>query len=66
MFLRCLSGKLLAYGLHRKPRDSDAAVLDAIVARLGDRPWSFVNVVQQIAASRPFQYGIVESWAELR
>jgi hypothetical protein len=63
-FLRCLSGKLLTYGLARKPRASDAQELDRIVERLGSGPWRFADVVQAVAASDAFQRGFVERWSD--
>jgi len=63
-FLRCLSSKLLTYGLDRKPRESDLDALDQIVEQLAHGPCRFTKLVQQVVASAPFQRGFVERWGQ--
>lgn len=57
LFLRCLSGKLLAYGLGRKLHAPDRAAVEAMSACLEEGDVRFTHILREVIQSEPFQKG---------
>ena len=55
-FIRCLSEKMLTYGLGRGLENYDRCATDEIARGLAKNKYRFASLVLEIVRSTPFQY----------